>query len=96
MNFKWNIEKNRLLKEERNVCFEDVVALIDEDKVLDIIKHPNTSKYPNQSIYIVCLQNYIHMVPYVRLDNEIFLKTIIPSRKMNKIYKNKGADHEDG
>ena len=94
MNFKWNIEKNRLLKEERNVCFEDVVALIYEDKILDIIKHPNTEKYPNQSIYIVMLQNYVHLVPFVKEKDEIFLKTIVPSRKVNKLYK--GATDENG
>ncbi len=86
MNFKWNIEKNKLLKKERNVCFEDVVALIYEDKILDIIKHPNAVKYPNQKIYIVLLQNYIHMVSFVKNENEIFLKTIVLSRKMNKFY----------
>ena len=86
--------KNKRLKEERNVCFEDVVALIYEDKVLDIIKHPNIEKYPNQSIYILLLQNYVHMVPFVKQDGEIFLKTIVPSRKMNKRYK--GVIDENG
>jgi len=95
MNFKWNIEKNKLLKKERNVCFEDVVALISEDRILDIIKHPNEMKYPNQKIYIILLQNYVHMVPFVKKEDEIFLKTIVPSRKMNKLY-NKGVDNENG
>jgi len=94
MNFRWNAEKNKLLKEDRNVCFEDVVTQILEDKVLDIIKHPNANQYPHQKMYIVCLQNYVHMVPYVKEKDEIFLKTIVPSRKMNKIYK--GACNENG
>jgi uncharacterized DUF497 family protein len=96
MNFKWNIEKNKLLKAERNVCFEDVVALIYEDKVLDIIKHPNSVTYPTQSIYIVLLQNYVHMVPFVKTEDEIFQKTIVPSRKMNKLYRGKGVENENG
>ena len=94
MNFSWNIEKNKQLKEERQVCFEDVVALIHEGKVLDIIKHPNSEKYPDQSIYIVLLHHYVHMVPFVKNEDEIFLKTIIPSRKMHRHYK--GARDEDG
>jgi uncharacterized DUF497 family protein len=94
MNFRWNLEKNKLLKKERNVCFEDVIALIHEKKIVDIIKHPNGIKYPNQSIYILCLLDYIHMVPFVRKEDEIFLKTIVPSRKMNKYYK--GACDENG
>ena len=93
MNFKWNIEKNKLLKEERGVCFEDVVAQIHEEKMLDIIKHPNAEKYPNQKIYIVFLQNYVHMVPFVKENDEIFLKTIVPSRKMHKIYKGEGYEN---
>ena len=87
MNFLWNQEKNDILKLERDVCFEDVVTLINDNKILDIIKHPNQLKYPEQKIYIVLLQGYVHMVPFVRSEREIFLKTIVPSRKMHKIYK---------
>jgi uncharacterized DUF497 family protein len=87
MNFRWNTEKNNLLKEERGVCFEDVVTQINEGNILDIIKHPNEEKYPGQKIYIIFLQNYVYMVPFVKNENEIFLKTIIPSRKMYKLYK---------
>jgi len=94
MQFQWDREKNRLLKEERNVCFEDVVEFIYRGKVLDIIKHPNREKYPEQKIYILVLNGYVHMVPFVRTEDEIFLKTIIPSRKMNKLYK--GAYDENG
>jgi hypothetical protein len=34
------------------------------------------------------------MVPFVKENDEIFLKTIVPSRKMNKQYK--GEDNENG
>lgn len=94
MNFKWNLEKNTLLKKERGVCFEDVIAQIYEDNILDIIKHPNEQKYPKQKIYIILLQNYVHMIPFVKDGNEIFLKSIVPSRKMHKLYK--GEHNENG
>ncbi len=84
INFKWDLEKNITLMQDRGLCFEDVVSIVYEDKIIDIIKHPNKEKYPNQSIYIVELMGYVCMVPYVKSDNEIFLKTIIPSRKMQK------------
>ena len=87
MNFLWNQEKNAILKAERDVCFEDVVNLINEGKILDVIKHPNTQKYPEQKIYILLVHGYTHMVPFVRNKDEIFLKTIVASRKMHKIYK---------
>ena len=87
INFKWNLEKNKSLMKDRGVCFEDVVTTIYEDKIIDTIKHPNKEKYPDQSIYIVELMGYVCMVPYVKNDDEIYLKTIIPSRKMHKHYK---------
>ena len=87
INFKWNLEKNKSLMKDRGVCFEDVVTTIYEDKIIDILKHPNKEKYPDQSIYIVELMGYVCMVSYVKNNDEIYLKTIIPSRKMHKHYK---------
>ncbi|MGE4510041.1 MAG: toxin [Sulfurimonadaceae bacterium] len=89
MNYQWNEEKNTLLKLERGIGFEDIVTAILEGAVVDIIRHPNKEKYPDQMIYIVEILDYIYMVPFVRNDKEIFFKTIIPSRKMKKIYKDK-------
>jgi len=94
MNFKWNLETNKLLKKEWGVCFEDVVVQIYDDNILDIIKHPNQEKHPKQRIYIIVLQNYVHMIPFVKEGDEIFLKTIVPSRKMDKLYT--GDHHENG
>ena len=86
MNFEWNNDKNELLKEQRGICFEDVVIAINEDGILDIIKHPNQKKYPRQKIYILKINAYIYMVPFTIQNEIIFLKTIIPSRKMKKVY----------
>ncbi|MEA1911142.1 MAG: toxin, partial [Spirochaetota bacterium] len=47
---------------------------------------PNKNKYPNQQIFIIKIDSYIYYVPYIESDNEIFLKTIIPSRKLTKQY----------
>ncbi len=85
--FSWNKNKNKQLKLERGLCFEDFIAKVNGGNILDLIKHPNAKKYPNQVIYIVELMGYVCMVPCVKEDNQIFLKTIIPSRKMQKIYK---------
>jgi len=54
--------------------------------VLDNYKHPNTEKYPNQNILVVSLGGYAHYVPYIVDGDDIFLKNIIPSRKLNKKY----------
>jgi len=84
--FRWNEEKNLLLVIQRGVSFYDVVEQIKSNKVLDNYKHPRSDKYPNQYIFVIVLNDYVHYVPYVMNRDEIFLKNIIPSRKLNKIY----------
>jgi len=76
------IKKNELLKEQRNIGFEDVVLALESGNLLDDIEHPNKEKYPNQNIFIILIEikNYVYLVPYVEDDTSIFLKTIIPSR----------------
>jgi hypothetical protein len=85
--FRWEEEKNRTLKKDRNVSFEQVVFFIENDCVIDIIKHPNQIKYGNQNIYILLIQDYIYLIPFVDTDDERLLKTIIPSRKFTKLYQ---------
>ena len=82
----WSPEKNLKLKAERNISFEDVLSAFAQDKVLDDIDHPNQEKYTHQSVFIVEINNYAYVVPYIENDGEVFLKTIIPSRKMTKKY----------
>ena len=87
--FKWNEEKNLELVAFRGVSFYDAVEQIKDKGILDNYKHPQSDKYPKQYIYVIRLNNYVHYVPYVYDGNDIFLKNIIPSRKLNKIYKDK-------
>lgn len=63
-----------------------IVSSIEGDKLLDIIQHPNQEKYPNQRIFIVEIDRYVYLVPFIENETEFFLKTIIPSRKMTKKY----------
>ena len=79
--FIWNSAKNEQLKRERDVSFEQMVIQIEEGKLHDILEHPNQQKYKDQKIFVVELNEYIHLVPFVEDEDYIFLKTIIPSRK---------------
>ena len=81
MEFDWNVEKNELLKITRNISFEMVLNEISEGRVLEDTPHPN------QFIFVVKMIDYCYLVPYVQTGETIFLKTIIPSRKMMKKYK---------
>ena len=82
----WSPEKNAQLKADRNISFEDVIVNINLGNELDIYDHPNQQKYPNQKISVVQVEDCVYLVPYVENDEEIFLKTIIPSRKATKQY----------
>jgi uncharacterized DUF497 family protein len=84
--FSWNEEKNELLKSERQVSFEDIVFYIEKGFLLDVLEHPNQEKYKGQKIFAVQIDDYVYLVPFIENDHEIFLKTIIPSRKATKKY----------
>jgi len=85
-SFRWNHEKNMQLKAEREISFEEIVLALEKDGLLDILQHPNESKYPNQRIFVVVLDGYIYLVPFVEETDYYFLKTIIPSRKATRDY----------
>lgn len=82
----WETGKNEWLKKHRGICFEDILYYLENGYLLDDTEHPNQSKYPNQKILVMNIEEYVYLVPYVENENEIFLKTIIPSRKATKRY----------
>ncbi len=84
--FAWNSEKNDFLKAERGISFEEVVLNIQLGNEVDIFDHPNQERYPGQKISVVVIENYAYLIPFVEKEEEIFLKTIIPSRKATKLY----------
>ncbi|MBL4744531.1 MAG: toxin, partial [Cycloclasticus sp.] len=59
----WNAKKNQQLIEERSMSFEAVVFYLQQGALLDDIKHPNEEKYPNQRIFVIDVDGYIHLVP---------------------------------
>ena len=84
--FNWDNEKNRILNETRKITFEEIIFQIQNDGLLDIIEHPNQEKYFKQKIFVVTYRDYVYLVPFTERENEIFLKTIFPSRKFTKSY----------
>jgi uncharacterized DUF497 family protein len=73
----WSHTKNELLKAERGVSFEEVALLIESGHILGIEENP---RRPNQKIYILEIENYAFIVPFVENEDEIFLKTAFPTR----------------
>ena len=84
--FRCDNDKNEKLKNDRGICFEQVVILMERGELIDTIEYPNQNKYPGQKIAMVVIEDYVYLVPYVENNDEIFLKTIIPSRKPTNKY----------
>ena len=83
----WSPEKNEILKAKRGISFEEIALLVESGHILGIEENPGRS---NQKIYILEIESYAFIVPFVENDNEIFLKTAFPSRKYTKHYGIKG------
>lgn len=86
-SFNWSTSKNQRLIDERGISFERVVSAIEQGGLLDVVEHPNRRRYPEQRIYVVEIDRYVYLVPFVsEVDGTRFLKTIIPSRKATRDY----------
>jgi uncharacterized DUF497 family protein len=94
VTFNWNDEKNDILKRTRNISFEEIVIAIEDGCVMDIVRHQNTDRYPNQRIYLIDYRDHIWAVPHIvdRDNGVVFLKTIYPSRKLTKQFRRDGED----
>ena len=88
--FRWGPDKNELLKTARGLSFEQMVVAIEAGGLLDVVAHPNPSKYPRQRVLVVASDGYVYLVPFVEEEDHYFLKTVIPSRKATRDYLNPG------
>lgn len=88
--FRWDSIKNKTLMVERGITFEQMTVAIENDGLLDVLKHPNSEKYPNQKLLVVEHDGYVYLIPFVEEDEYYFLKTVIPSRKATRDYLKKG------
>lgn len=84
--YRWDVSKNDKLIRERKVSFEEVLLAIEQGHLLDVIENPNRERYGFQKMFVIEIHRYVYLVPFVEQGEEIFLKTIIPSRKLTKVY----------
>ncbi|NQT25161.1 BrnT family toxin [candidate division KSB1 bacterium] len=92
LKFDWNPDKNESLKKERDISFEQIIFHLQQGDVWKIADHPDQEKYPGQQIYFVIVDRYVYLVPFIKTDDGLFLKTIIPSRKATKEYNSEFGD----
>ena len=90
-NLVWSEGKNRALKAslDRGICFEDIAMAVDNGGLLRDVEHSNQLKYPHKRIMVVL----VYDVPYVKIEDVLFLKTAFQSRKLRKAYLS-GDPHE--
>jgi hypothetical protein len=88
----WSPRKNELLKKERGISFEEIAYLIENGQVIGIEENPGR---PNQNVYILEIDGYAVIVPYVEDDQVIFLKTAFPSRKYTRKYGQRRSNDAD-
>ncbi|MFH1858341.1 MAG: toxin [Candidatus Omnitrophota bacterium] len=77
---RWDLLKSERLKRTRGASFEEMI----QSKLIAVKRHP---KRTGQNIMLFEHRGYIWVVPFVETENEIFLKTLYPSRNYTKLYK---------
>ncbi|MCW8815726.1 MAG: toxin [Chlorobium sp.] len=82
----WNPEKNRKLITERKISFKEILLSMQSGGLLDDISHPGKEQYAHQRIFVIAVDEYAYLVPYVENEQEFFLKTIVPSCKATRQY----------
>jgi hypothetical protein len=83
--YEYSDDKNQRLIKERHISFEEIIAALGNGQLLDIVNQPNPNKYPNQKMYVVWVNDYVYLVPFVETGNHtVFLKTIFLRRKAKK------------
>ena len=80
MEIRWNELKNKRLKRTRGVSFEEIL----KERWIAEIPHP---KKAGQKVLLFEQKGYIGLVPFVKDEGGIFLKTLYASRLYTWKYK---------
>jgi uncharacterized DUF497 family protein len=89
MQYTWNEEKNKILKQQRNISFERICVAIEHGKILDILENRVNPEYMHQRIMLIEVDEYVWVVPfYDDIENgKRVLITAFPSRKYQRKFK---------
>jgi len=85
MEFDYSAAKNLQLLRGRGIGFEEMIFHI-KNNLLDVVMHPNRVKFPHQEVFVIDVEGYVYLVPFLRQEARFFLKTLYPSRKFTKLY----------
>lgn len=79
-DIQWDPLKSERLKRTRKKSFEELL----NSKLIDVRDHPFRE---TQEMMLFEHEGQIWIVPFVRKEGKIFLKTLYPSRKFTRLYK---------
>lgn len=82
----WSPAKNAELKDRYGFGFERVLVALADGKLLDEREHPNKERFGHQRQLVVEIDDYAWVVPFVFQDQQVFLKTLFPSRRATRDY----------
>ena len=83
---RWSVEKDLLLRSDRTrggIGLAEYAVAIEEGRILDDLPNPTRE---GQRIFVLEINDYAYIVPYVTEGEVIFLKTMFPSRKHTAHY----------
>jgi len=86
MVFDWDSDKNKWLKKERDISFEQIVVAVEAGDLLQVLAHPNQTRYAHQVVMLVKIDDYVYAVPTVVQKDVLFMKAAYPSRKYTAMY----------
>jgi uncharacterized DUF497 family protein len=90
--FEFDIAKSAWLRKQRGIGFEEIITLIEAGKLLASIDNPNQDEYAQQKIYLIDIEQYVWLVPYINRGDVIRLITCYPSRKITKKWLKENSD----
>ena len=56
------------------MSFCDIVRRIERGDVLDILEHPDQERYEGQRLFVVQIEDYVYLVPFVEEESKLCLR----------------------
>jgi hypothetical protein len=87
MDIDWGEEKNEILKTRYGFGFQRAVDAVSEGAIIKVRDHPDGLRYGHQKQFLLWIDDYVWVVPFVETSQGVFLKTMFPSRKATKRFR---------
>jgi uncharacterized DUF497 family protein len=87
--FKWDSNKNKKLIKDRGISFDEIIQGIENNASHLIMQNPSRE---GQFLLAIFIKGYCWAVPFVVEDDDIMvLKTAYKSRKLRRLFDEKGS-----